>query len=175
MRCQLHYILEKFRDKWPQLKCHELQLQESPLIPCSIWHSATVYPGSTYTTASTCYHGSQELFQLAELTVGLPSKTVVKKPVAMRRARWMATPIYSLDLQLLFAGNESKSAFQHNDSEKLVGIKIGLFVYLFFKRLAFAILHGEHCWLTLGYNNTEIQKGSYEWLWAIFARFKACC
>ena len=39
--------------------------------------------------------------------VGLDNDVNVRKPGALHRARWMAKAIYSMKIELLFAGNEA--------------------------------------------------------------------
>jgi hypothetical protein len=96
-------FFKRFRDKWSELD-HTPKERQVPFITATsdlkafiVEHLQMSYPRDDY----------REFLCLAASMVGIETKTAIRKPGAMHRARWMAKAIYSLKIEMLLDGNES--------------------------------------------------------------------
>lgn len=96
-------IFKKFKDNWTNLNHHQPILQDRSLIAVSNVVKNFVEDQLKLNQSRNDY---RELIELAAMMIGLKVKFNIRKPGAMHRARWMMRAIYSLKIQLLYAGNE---------------------------------------------------------------------
>lgn len=95
-------MFKRFRNNWSKIK-HKPSERINPLIVVSdsirdfiLEHLKLNYPRDDY----------KEFLNLAAKIVGIDTKTTLRKPGALHRARWMAKAIYTLKMELLFEDNE---------------------------------------------------------------------
>lgn len=97
-------IFKRFRENWSKLSHREPPARSTPLLPAPedlknfiLQQLTQGHPREDYS----------ELLCLAGLLTGMDTGSVIRKPGAIHRARWMAKAIYSLKIELLYEGNET--------------------------------------------------------------------
>ena len=96
-------FFKQFRENWDKLPSHQPKLGTIPLIAASDGLKSFITDELTQKHPRDDY---LELLQLAGYMVGLKIEATVRRPGAVRRARWIAKALYKLKIELLYDGNE---------------------------------------------------------------------